>query len=125
MTAVACLWGCDKETINPSDIIGKWADVSALHYGYSSDGSTYYTFNEDGTCELKSYDALSGNTTSLTYGYTWDADEILTIIRDESDVSRNSSYHVIKLDDREMVWKKTGENIQDPFIYEYWNRTKE
>lgn len=119
ISMIACLCGCSKnpaiegETVDMSKLIGKWADVSDKHYGYTSDSATYYTFNDDGTCVIGSYDALEGNTTSETFSYTLNIKDGLTIIRDKSDISKNSNYIVLKLDDKEMKWQSTELNLQE------------
>ena len=130
--ATACLCACSKnsavegETVDMSKLIGKWVDVSDQHYGYSSDSAVYYTFNEDGTCLLTSYHALEGNNTTDTYKYTFTINDGLTIIKDESDATKNSNYIVLKLDDSEMKWQSTSIDLQkEDYAYVYLSRITE
>ena len=130
--ATACLCACSKnsavegETVDMSKLIGKWVDVSDQHYGYSSDSAVYYIFNEDGTCLLTSYDALEGNNTTDTYKYTFTIKDGLTIIKDESDATKNSNYIVLKLDDSEMKWQSTSIDLQkEDYAYVYLTRVTE
>lgn len=130
--ATACLCACSKnsavegETVDMSKLIGKWVDVSDQHYGYSSDSAVYFTFNEDGTCVLESYHALEGNTFTDTFKYTFTIKDGLTIIKDESDATKNSNYIVLKLDDSEMKWQSTSIDLQkEDYAYVYLTRVTE
>lgn len=130
--ATACLCACSKnsavegETVDMSKLIGKWVDASDQHYGYSSDSAVYFTFNEDGTCVLESYHALEGNTFTDTFKYTFTIKDGLTIIKDESDATKNSNYIVLKLDDSEMKWQSTSIDLQkEDYAYVYLTRVTE
>lgn len=132
ISMIACLCGCSKnpaiegETVDMSKLIGKWVDASDQHYGYSSDSAVYFTFNEDGTCVLESYHALEGNTFTDTFKYIFTIKDGLTIIKDESDITKNSNYIVLKLDDAEMKWQSTTIDLQEESdTYVYWKRVKE
>lgn len=99
-SAIAILCSCEKP-VDTSMIIGSWTE----YYDdplFIIDGSIDYTFNEDGTYHVCTYDALNGEDYSRTSTYSINGD-VITLDKDES-----RSYTITRLDSYEMSWQKVG-----------------
>lgn len=67
MAAIVCLAACEKP-IDTSMIIGTWSECYD-DPNFIMDGTVEYTFNEDGTYQVYSYDGLSGNEITCTHSF--------------------------------------------------------
>ena len=105
MTAIICLCGCEKP-IDTSMIIGTWSECYD-DPNFIMDGTVEYTFNEDGTYQVYSYDALSGNEVTRTHEYII-KNGVITLNTAETDSANSTSYTITELDDKEMSWQKVG-----------------
>ena len=105
MTAIICLCGCVKP-IDTSMIIGTWSECYD-DPNFIMDGTVEYTFNEDGTYQVYSYDALSGNEVTRTHEYII-KDGVITLNTAATDSANSISYTITELDDKEMSWQKVG-----------------
>ena len=105
MTAIICLCGCEKP-IDTSMIIGTWSECYD-DPNFIMDGTVEYTFNEDGTYQVYSYDALSGNEVTRTHEYII-KDGVITLNTAATDSANSTSYTITELDDKEMSWQMVG-----------------
>ena len=105
MTAIICLCGCEKP-IDTSMIIGTWSECYD-DPNFIMDGTVEYTFNEDGTYQVYSYDALSGNEVTRTHEYII-KDGVITLNTAATDSANSISYTITELEDKEMSWQKVG-----------------
>lgn len=105
MTAIICLCGCEKP-IDTSMIIGTWSECYD-DPNFIMDGTVEYTFNEDGTYLVYSYDALSGNEVTRTHEYII-KDGVITLNTAAIDSANSTSYTITELDDKEMSWQMVG-----------------
>ena len=105
MTAIICLCGCEKP-IDTSMIIGTWSECYD-DPNFIMDGTVEYTFNEDGTYLVYSYDALSGNEVTRTHEYII-KDGVITLNTAATDSANSISYTITVLEDKEMSWQKVG-----------------
>ena len=105
MTAIVCLCGCEKP-IDTSMIIGTWSECYD-DPNFIMDGTVEYTFNEDGTYQVYSYDALSSNEVTRTHEYII-KDGVITLNTAATDSANSISYTITELDDKEMSWQKVG-----------------
>lgn len=105
MTAIICLCGCEKP-IDTSMIIGTWSECYD-DPNFIMDGTVEYTFNEDGTYQVYSYDALSGNEVTRTHEYII-KDGVITLNTAATDSANSISYIITELDDKDMSWQKVG-----------------
>ena len=105
MTAIICLAACEKP-IDTSMIIGTWSECYD-DPNFIMDGTVEYTFNEDGTYQVYSYDALSGNEVTRTHEYII-KDGVITLNTAATDSANSISYIITELDDKEMSWQKVG-----------------
>ena len=105
MTAIICLCGCEKP-IDTSMIIGTWSECYD-DPNFIMDGTVEYTFNEDGTYQVYSYDALSGNEVTRTHEYII-KDGVITLNTAATDSANSISYTITVLEDKEMSWQKVG-----------------
>ena len=105
MTAIICLCGCEKP-IDTSMIIGTWSECYD-DPNFIMDGTVEYTFNEDGTYQVYSYDALSGNEVTRTHEYII-KDGVITLNTAAIDSANSTSYTITELDDKEMSWQMVG-----------------
>lgn len=111
LAAVAALCGCDKENhsrrIDTSLLYGKWSENYAEYRDIIDvDGSQEYTFNENGTYELHSYDALSGTEGTSTHFYSLDKNVIT--FNTESEGSEDRKFEIVRLDKRKMELQRVG-----------------
>ena len=105
MTAIICLCGCEKP-IDTLMIIGTWSECYD-DPNFIMDGTVEYTFNEDGTYQVYSYDALSGNEVTRTHEYII-KDGVITLNTAATDSANSTSYTITELDDKEMSWQMVG-----------------
>lgn len=105
IAAVFCLAGCEK-LINTSRIIGTWEEYYDYPY-FCMDGSVEYTFNEDGTYQIHSYDWLTHTQSTYTHDYTIDGN-IITLKSVFPDSDYSTSYTITRLNRKEMSWQKVG-----------------
>ena len=105
MAAIVCLTACEKP-INTSMIIGTWSECYD-DPNFIMDGTVEYTFNEDGTYQVYSYDALSGNEVTRTHEYII-KDGVITLNTAATDSANSISYIITELDDKDMSWQKVG-----------------
>ena len=105
MAAIVCLAACEKP-IDTSMIIGTWSECYDVP-NFIMDGTVEYTFNEDRTYQVYSYDALSGNEVTRTHEYII-KDGVITLNTAETDSANSTSYTITELDDKEMSWQKVG-----------------
>ena len=111
LTLILSLCACSKENrpakIDISLLYGKWAENYAEYRDILDvDGSLKYTFNEDGTYELHSYDALSGTESTSTYFYTLEKN-IITL-NSQSPGSEDRRFEIIRLDKYKMELQRVG-----------------
>ena len=105
MAAIICLAACEKP-IDTSMIIGTWSECYD-DPNFIMDGTVEYTFNEDGTYQVYSYDALSGNEVTRTHEHII-KDGVITLNTAATDSANSISYTITELDDKEMSWQKVG-----------------
>lgn len=105
MAAIICLAACEKP-IDTSMIIGTWSECYD-DPNFIMDGTVEYTFNEDGTYQVYSYDALSGNEVTRTHEYII-KDGVITLNTAATDSANSISYTITELEDKEMSWQKVG-----------------
>ena len=105
MAAIICLAACEKP-IDTSMIIGTWSECYD-DPNFIMDGTVEYTFNEDGTYQVYSYDALSGNEVTRTHEYII-KDGVITLNTAATDSANSISYIITELDDKDMSWQKVG-----------------
>ena len=105
MAAIVCLVACEK-SVDTSMIIGTWSECYD-DPDFIMDGTVQYTFNDDGTYMVYSYDALSGNEVTRTHKYTI-KDGVITLNTAATDSANSTSYTITELDDMEMSWQKVG-----------------
>ena len=105
MAAIICLAACEKP-IDTSMIIGTWSECYD-DPNFIMDGTVEYTFNEDGTYQVYSYDALSGNEVTRTHEYII-KDGVITLNTAAIDSANSTSYTITELDDKEMSWQMVG-----------------
>lgn len=98
---------CDKEDkIDINQLVGRWS-VYNDNPNFSIDGSIEYTFKEDNTCSIYSYDALSHRDTTVVRTYIISNDNKMITIYDTEKVY-NKQYHIRKLTSKEMKWENAS-----------------
>ena len=105
LVAIACLAACEKP-IDTSMIIGTWSECYD-DPDFIMDGTVEYTFKADGTYQVYSYDALSGNEVTRTHEYTLNGN-VITLNTATTDSADSPSYTITELDDKEMSWQMVG-----------------
>lgn len=124
LAAMLCLCGCLNEkdyaqyAIDPSWIIGSWYENYDIYPYFTSDTGSTYTFNEDGSYLLKTYDFDEGQS-SCTYNYTISDGVITTITPDGS-----TSYNIVRLDKNLMEWQKVGTEFSEGTLHSDYRRFK-
>lgn len=106
LSAMICLCSCKKDNVDTSKIFGTWHECYD-DPNFIMDGYVTYTFDKDGTCTLHSYDALSGNEYVDKHQYTI-TDKVITLTTAATESEASTSYRIVRLDDKEMAWQKTG-----------------
>ena len=103
---VAGLTSCVKIDVNKLE--GTWSEQYDPTV-FAMDGSLQFTFDGNGSYQLQTYDALSGESYDRSGYYTLDLEEKNTITFNPmmSDFT-NVTYRIVKLTSREMEWQKVG-----------------
>ena len=103
---VAGLTSCVKIDVNKLE--GTWSEQYDPTV-FAMDGSLQFTFDGNGSYQLHSYDALSGESYDRSGYYMLDLEEKNTITFNPmmSDFT-NVTYRIVKLTSREMEWQKVG-----------------
>ena len=103
---VASLTSCVKIDINKLE--GTWSEQYDPTV-FAMDGSLTFTFDGNGSYQLQTYDALSGESNDRNGYYMLDLEEKNTITFNPmmSDYT-NVTYRIVKLTAREMEWQKIG-----------------
>ena len=104
-TAIMLLSSCSKdEDINVTNLVGTW-DECYDNPHFIMDGTVEYTFYENGTYQVYSYDALSHMEYTRTNTYILQND--LLILNTEH--SENElRYHIVEFKKNEMAWQRVG-----------------
>lgn len=115
---VISICGCEKDqvgrrkNIDTSLLAGQWAETYESYRDIICvDGSSYYTFNEDGTYDLRVYDVFSGNVTTTTHFYSIEGN-VITLNPATSD-RESRSFVIVSLDDSRMEWQKVGTTFSE------------
>lgn len=100
---------CDKDDkIDINQLTGKWY-IYNDDPNLSIDGSVEYTFKEDNTCSIYSYDALSNRDTTVVRAYIISNDnKMITIFNNEN--TYTEQYYILKLTSKEMKWENVSPN---------------
>ena len=103
---VAGLTSCVKIDVNKLE--GTWSEQYDPTV-FAMDGSLQFTFDGNGSYQLQTYDALSGESYDRSGYYMLDLEEKNTITFNPmmSDYT-NVTYRIVKLTSREMEWQKVG-----------------
>ena len=103
---VASLTSCVKIDLNKLE--GTWSEQYDPTV-FAMDGSLTFTFDGNGSYQLQTYDALSGESNDRNGYYMLDLEEKNTITFNPmmSDYT-NVTYRIVKLTAREMEWQKIG-----------------
>ena len=103
---VAGLGSCVK--IDVGKLEGTWSEQYDPTV-FAMDGSVKFIFDGNGSYQLHTYDALSGESNDRSGYYMLDLEEKNTITFNPmmSDFT-NVTYRIIKLNSREMEWQKVG-----------------
>ncbi len=103
---VAGLTSCVKIDVNKLE--GTWSEQYDPTV-FAMDGSLQFTFDGNGSYQLQTYDALSGESYDRSGYYMLDLEEKNTITFNPmmSDFT-NVTYRIVKLTSREMEWQKVG-----------------
>ena len=104
-TAIMLLSSCSKDKdINVTNLVGTW-DECYDNPHFIMDGTVEYTFYENGTYQVYSYDALSHMEYTRTNTYILQND--LLILNTEH--SENElRYHIVEFKKNEMAWQRVG-----------------
>lgn len=105
---LSCI-SCDNDDkVDISQLIGKWS-VYNDDPNLAVDGSIEYTFKDDNTCSIYSYDALSNRDTTIMRTYIISNDKkIITIFNKEN--AYTEQYYILKLTSKEMKWENASPN---------------
>ena len=103
---MAGLTSCVKIDINKLE--GTWSEQYDPTV-FAMDGAVQFTLDGNGSYQLHTYDALSGESNDRSGYYMLDLEEKNTITFNPmmSDFT-NVTYRIIKLTSREMEWQKIG-----------------
>ncbi|MBP1615165.1 MAG: hypothetical protein H6Q13_2613 [Bacteroidetes bacterium] len=102
--AISSFVSCDKDDkIDISQLKGTWSVVYD-DPNLSVDGFVTYTFNEDKTCNIYCYDALSNRDTTINRTYIVSLDQtLITLFNEENRYTEQ--YNILKLTSKTMEWK--------------------
>ena len=104
-TAIMLFTSCSKdEDINIGNIVGTW-DECYDNPNFIMDGIVEYTFYDNGTYQVYSYDALSHMEHTSTNTYVLQ-DNLLILNAEYSD--NGDRYHIVKFKKNEMAWQRIG-----------------
>lgn len=96
---------CDNDDIDINQLIGEWY-VFDGDSNLSMDGSVNYTFNADKSCSKVVCDFLSEGNATFQYTYVISIGNDLISLRNDEDVYVEQ-YYILKLNSKEMVWRRT------------------
>ena len=104
-TAIMLFSSCSKdEDINITNLVGTWDECYDNPY-FIMDGIVKYTFYENGTYQVYSYNALSHMKHTSTNTYILQ-DDLLIL---NTEFSENAlRYHIVKFKKNEMAWQMEG-----------------
>lgn len=104
--AIPSFVSCDKDDkIDISQLKGTW-NVVYDDPNLSVDGFVKYTFNEDKTCNIYCYDALSNRDTTINRTYIVSLDQtLITLFNEENRYTEQ--YDILKLTSKTMKWRNT------------------
>lgn len=105
---LSCI-SCDNDDkVDISQLTGKWS-VYNDDPNLAVDGSVEYTFKDDNTCSIYSYDALSNRDTTIMRTYIVSNDnKMITIFNKEN--AYTEQYYILKLTSKEMKWENASPN---------------
>lgn len=116
IAAAVCCGGCTKDNgndvqkeIDPSKIIGAWAETFKHVDWLEVDSASYHIFGENGSYRIDVYD-MGGS--FITYGYSYSIAEDAVTIRTNYG---ETDYTIISLNDRTMVLKSTDDSKERHF----------
>lgn len=124
LVALVSLSGCLNEkdyaqhAIDPSWIIGSWYESYDIYPHFSSDTGSIYTFNEDGSYLLETYDFEAGRF-SYNHNYTISKGVITSITPYGSE-----NYNIVRLDKYIMEWQKVGTEFSETSLHTDYKRFK-
>ena len=104
-TAMMLFASCSKdEDINVTNLVGTW-DECYDNPHFIMDGIVEYTFYENGTYQVYSYDALSHMEHTRTNTYVLQ-DDLLILNTEHSENALR--YHIVEFKKNEMAWQMEG-----------------
>ena len=104
-TAIMLLSSCSKdEYINVTNLVGTW-DECYDNPHFIMDGTVEYTFYENGTYQVYSYDAFSHMEQTRTNTYVLQ-DDLLILNTEHSENALR--YRIVELKKNEMAWQMEG-----------------
>ena len=124
LIAMLSLCGCLNEkdhaehAIDPSLIVGSWAESYEIYPYLAWDGGATYTFYEDESYLLEAYDVEAGHS-SYTYNYTI-SDGVITTTTPYG----STSYKIVRLDKSIMEWQKVGTEFSERTLFTDYKRFK-
>ena len=124
LIAMLSLCGCLNEkdhaehAIDPSLIVGSWAESYEIYPYLAWDGGATYTFYEDESYLLEAYDVEAGHS-SYTYNYTI-SDGVITTTTPYG----STSYKIVRLDKSIMEWQKVGTEFSEGTLFTDYKRFK-
>ena len=115
---------CSKdEDINITNLVGTWDECYDNPY-FIMDGIVEYTFYENGTYQVYSYNALSHMEHTSTNTYILQ-DDLLIL---NTEFSENAlRYHIVKFKKNEMAWQMEGTEYSEGSLgsdYKHFKRKK-
>lgn len=112
----------NDEEIDVSLLNGTWDECYDTP-NFIMDGIVEYTFNENGTYQVYSYDALSHRENTQTSTFVLQED--LLILNDN--IGNRLQYNIIKLNKDEMAWQREGTVYSEGTLgsdYKHFKRIK-
>jgi hypothetical protein len=104
-TAIMLLSSCSKDKdINVTNLVGTW-DECYDNPHFIMDGTVEYTFYENGTYQVYSYDAFSHMEHTRTNTYVLQ-DDLLILNTEHSENALR--YHIVEFKKNEMAWQMEG-----------------
>lgn len=122
-TLVFCSSCSNDEEIDVSVLNGTW-DECYDNPSFIMDGIVEYTFLENGTYQVYSYDALSHKEHTKTSTYI--LHEKVLILNDNTE--NELCYNIIKLNKNEMAWQREGTKYSEGTLgsdYKHFKRIKD
>ena len=123
-TAIMLFSSCSKdEDINITNLVGTWDECYDNPY-FIMDGIVKYTFYENGTYQVYSYDALSHMEHTRTGTYILQDDWLILNTEHSENALR---YHIVKFKKNEMAWQKEGTEYSEGSLgsdYKHFKRKK-